>query len=176
MAGRVSRFGKGQTVRKNAALSLSVHGQPSMSAHTRRLTWKRSVVRIYYSPPFVLCAKKRGFRVFSSTRKPARRRAGRVFYNTLQHSDGFRPARAESVRTNEIEANGVGFRQPRPLVLLRTTARGKEAEASPATSPRSETHDADGSTAQDGGRGRRPVLGGTYAPDTPTRSGGRVRL
>ena len=109
MAGRVSRFGKGQTVRKNAALSLSVHGHTSMSAHARRLTWKRSVVRIHYSPPFVLCAKTRGFRVFSSTRQRARRRAVRVFYNTLQHYDGLGPQGLKVCAQMKLKQTGSVF-------------------------------------------------------------------
>lgn len=89
------------------------------------------------------CVQIQGFPRFRSSRKSARRRARRVFYNTLQHDAGFAPQGAESVRTNENQANRVGVRQSRPLVLFRPAPRRKAAATSAAPRSGRKSHNAD---------------------------------
>ena len=89
-----------------------------------------------------------------------------AFWGVLIHFKTSRtglPETAESVRTNEDEANGVGLGQPRPLVLLGEAAGRKDAAERAAQGSQLKPHDADGSPAQDGRRRRRAVLGGTHA-------------
>jgi hypothetical protein len=64
-----------------------------------------------------VCVQNQGFPRFWSTRQPPRQGLKSAIYNTLQHSTGKTPAREKGAH-NETKANGVGVRQPRPLVLL----------------------------------------------------------
>ena len=116
-------------------------------------------------PRFLLCAAARPDRGVKGVL---------IHFNTLRRVQC--PSGRKVCAHGKTEANGVDMGQPRPLVLLGATPRRKEAAERPAQGSRRETYVADGSPTQDGGTGRSPVLGGTYAPDTPTRSGGRVRL
>ena len=72
---------------------------------------------------------------------------------------------------NENETNGVGLGQPRPLVLLGQAAWREDAAERAAQGFPRKTHKADGSPAQNGGRRRRPALGGTHpASGKPRRT------
>lgn len=110
---------------------------------------RRSGVRLPLSPPFRFVCKYRGFRVFWSSRMPARNEDCRVIYNTLQHSAGCPHGRKVCVQ-HEIQANRVGLRQSRPLVLFRATARRRTPKARPPPRPGRKVYPAGRPPAQDG--------------------------
>ena len=108
-----------------------------------------------------MCANRRVSACFLSMWMPARGGGARCF-TTLYNTRAGLPAMAESVCTDETQADGVGIRQSRPMVLFGSTARREEAAASPAPRSRREAYLAGGPSAQDGRGSRRAVLGRAY--------------
>ena len=71
-------------------LSISDATRQILTTNEKRLTWKRSVVRIHYSPPSKMCAFYWGFWKFGLSKTPPRKGLKRRFttlYNTLRVSE-----------------------------------------------------------------------------------------
>ena len=109
-----------------------------------------------------MCANRRVSACFLSMWMPARGGGARCF-TTLYNTRAGLPAMAESVCTYENQADGVGVRQSRPMVLCGSTTRRKTSAASPAPRSRRKAYLAGGSSAQDGRGRRRAVLGRKHA-------------
>ena len=79
-----------------------------------------------------VCVQYKGFRAFWSARSPAWNERCEMLYNILQHTRQVRPKGQKVCAQHETKANRVCVRQSRPVVLLGSAPRRKEAAASPA--------------------------------------------